>query len=117
MNLSSSAACSLPSAIEDGGDDDVYKVKRILAEGGSDDERVFLIEWEGYLLEESTWEPEDNILSDEPLEAWKEEKLRQRKGVSQPFDMDEFDRLQEEYVKRKKDIIKGKENAVGSVRR
>jgi hypothetical protein len=56
MNLSSSAACSLPSAIEDGGDDDVYKVKRILAEGGSDDERVFLIEWEGYLLEESTWE-------------------------------------------------------------
>ncbi|OBT60057.1 hypothetical protein VE03_10606 [Pseudogymnoascus sp. 23342-1-I1] len=90
-----------PPATEDGDDGDIHHVKRILAEGGSDDNRVFLIEWEGYPLEESTWEPKDNIFSEELLEAWEEEKIRQREGLSQPLDMDEFDRNREEHDKRK----------------
>ncbi|OBT60097.1 hypothetical protein VE03_10362, partial [Pseudogymnoascus sp. 23342-1-I1] len=88
---------SPPPATEDGDDGDIHHVKRILAEGGSDDNRVFLIEWEGYPLEESTWEPKDNIFSEELLEAWEEEKIRQREGLSQPLDMDEFDRNREEH--------------------
>ena len=86
----------------DGSDEDVYVVKRILAEGGTDEERVFLIEWEGYDREEATWEPEDNVLSKETLKAWKEEKLRQREGLSQPLDTDEFERIQEEYARTKR---------------
>ncbi|KFZ18732.1 hypothetical protein V501_01038 [Pseudogymnoascus sp. VKM F-4519 (FW-2642)] len=82
-------------------DEDVYVVKRILSEGGRDEERVFLIEWEGYPLLESTWEPEENVLSKDTLKAWQEQKLRQREGLSQPFDTDEFDKLKEEYDKRK----------------
>jgi hypothetical protein len=83
-------------------DEDVYVVKRILAEGGTDEERVFLIEWEGYPLLESTWEPEENVFTKDTLKAWKEEKFRQREGLSKPFDTDEFDRLKEEYDKRKR---------------
>ncbi|OBT80263.1 hypothetical protein VF21_00629 [Pseudogymnoascus sp. 05NY08] len=89
------------SDLESESDEDVYVVKKILAEGGTDEERVFLIEWEGYPLEESTWEPEENVLSKDTLKAWKEEKFRQREGLSQPFDTDEFDRLKEEHDKRK----------------
>ncbi|KAL5350938.1 hypothetical protein ACLOAV_004511 [Pseudogymnoascus australis] len=92
---------SPPRPAEDGGDDDVYYVKRILAEEIPDDERLFLIEWEGYPIEESTWEPEGNISSKETLKAWTEEKLRQREGLSQPLDTEEFERRQEKYAKRK----------------
>ena len=91
-----------PGTDDDGSDEDVYVVKRILAEEGTDEERLFLIEWEGYPLEESTWEPEENVLSKETLKAWKEEKLRQREGLSQPLDTDEFDKRQEEYARRKR---------------
>ncbi|KFY07925.1 hypothetical protein V492_06703 [Pseudogymnoascus sp. VKM F-4246] len=96
-------APSSPSAdSDDGNDEDVYVVKRILSEAGTDEERVFLIEWEGYPYEESTWEPEANVMSKETLKAWQEEKLRQREGLSQPFDNDEFDRLQEKHNRRKR---------------
>ncbi|ELR08818.1 hypothetical protein VC83_00745 [Pseudogymnoascus destructans] len=92
----------LGSGSDSESDQDVYIVKRILAEGGTDEERVFLIEWEGYPLEESTWEPEENILSKDTLKAWKEEKLRQREGLSQPLDTDEFEKRQEEHTRRKR---------------
>ncbi|KFY54796.1 hypothetical protein V497_07454 [Pseudogymnoascus sp. VKM F-4516 (FW-969)] len=87
---------------DDGSDEDVYVVKRILAEGGTDEDRLFLIEWEGYPVEESTWEPEANVLSKDTLKAWQEEKLRQREGLSKPLDTDEFDKVQEEYARRKR---------------
>ncbi|OBT68047.1 hypothetical protein VE03_01600 [Pseudogymnoascus sp. 23342-1-I1] len=99
------ASSSLPPGSDDGSDgsdEDVYVVKRILAEGGTDEERVFLIEWEGYPIEESTWEPEDNVLSKDTLKAWKEEKLLQREGLSDPLDTDEFERRQALYVRRKR---------------
>ncbi|KFY58793.1 hypothetical protein V496_05958 [Pseudogymnoascus sp. VKM F-4515 (FW-2607)] len=96
------ASGSASSSSDDGSDEDVYIVKRILAEGGTDEDRVFLIEWEGYDIEESTWEPEDNVLSKDTLKAWDDEKLRQREGLSQPLDTDEFERRQEKYANRKR---------------
>jgi hypothetical protein len=44
-------------------DEDVYKVEKLLEwrwrEGGA---REFLVKWEGFSNEETTWEPEENIL-------------------------------------------------------
>ncbi|KFY25052.1 hypothetical protein V491_01913, partial [Pseudogymnoascus sp. VKM F-3775] len=96
------ASSPLQSGSDEESDEDVYVVKRILAEGGTDEERLFLIEWEGYPIEESTWEPEANVLSKETLKAWKEEKTRQREGLSKPLDTDEFERRQENYNRRKR---------------
>ena len=49
-----------------------YGLEKILAERQIDGERSYLVKWEGYPDERSTWEPEDsfNLVS---LELWREE--------------------------------------------
>lgn len=65
-----------------------YTVDCILAEMVDDDgQKYYLIRWEDYPLEDSTWEPEENILTRVTLQNWAKEKDRVSKGLSKAFDV------------------------------
>jgi chromo domain-containing protein 1 len=69
-----------------------YFVERILAEDIDRDQNMFyLIQWEGYPITESTWEPEQNIEEQKTFDDWEEEKRRISEGLSEPFDLVEFE--------------------------
>jgi chromo domain-containing protein 1 len=70
-----------------------FTVHRILAEKTQSGRKIYLIRWEGYPIEKSTWEPKKNIQDDEILSLWKERKLRESKGLDEPFDISEFNAL------------------------
>lgn len=82
-----------------------FIVTRILAEKTQNGKKMFLILWEDYPEEKSTWEPKDHI-SPEILEVWADRKKREKKGLDQPFDVDAFQaklsRLAKEREQRKK---------------
>jgi chromo domain-containing protein 1 len=87
-------AISLTSTVSEKYDsDDEFKVDRILAEKTQGGRKIYLISWEGYPMEKSTWEPQKNIQDDEILSIWKERKLRESKGLDPPFNMAEFNAL------------------------
>ena len=87
-------AISLTSTVsETYASDDEFKVNRILAEKTQGGKKIYLISWDGYPLEKSTWEPQKNIQDDEILDVWKERKLRESKGLDEPFNMSEFNAL------------------------
>jgi hypothetical protein len=57
-------------------DDDIYIVKKILEHKGNPGDYSYLIHWKGYSIEESTWEPAENILDSGCVKAyWKAKKL------------------------------------------
>ena len=62
------------------GDDDVFEVEAIVAEGvNPDGEARYLIRWQGYA--EETWEPLENILNQQVLDEWERRKTRPRQRV------------------------------------
>jgi hypothetical protein len=70
-----------------------YPVEKILEEVTDDDGlSCYLVKWEGYNIERSTWEPQSNIQDlDEILFSWETQKLRRARGLSPPFDLDAFE--------------------------
>ena len=53
---------SVTSTVSDPLEDDEYEAEKILYEGlGDDGEPRYLVEWTGFPLEESTFEPESNL--------------------------------------------------------
>jgi len=83
------------------GSDEVYPVEKILDQNtDADGIECYLVKWEGYPLLESTWEPEDVFVDPSTLQEWEEEKSRQRRGLSKPFDRERFYRLYEKKKKR-----------------
>lgn len=92
----------------------VFNVNRILFEQESDGKKLYLIEWENYIIEESTWEPEENIDSKQTLRDWEDERLRQREGLSTPFDLDDFYKRQKTFRKKEKEKRREKEREISS---
>jgi hypothetical protein len=83
-------------------DGEEFTVDKILAEDIYEDGTTrYLVKWEEYDLVESTWEPKKNILDPITLHQWEDEKLRQKKGLSKPFDMASYYRLREEHEAKK----------------
>lgn len=82
---------SLTSTVEeDANEDNRYNVVKILDEQMGPGGWWYLIQWEGYPITASTWEPRDNVESLETLEEWSAEKKRQARGISDPFNREEF---------------------------
>jgi len=44
----------------------------------------------------ATWEPAENLSSDEPLHSWQEKKMRVTRGLAEPFDIDSWTAQQDE---------------------
>src|SRR5205814_6690266 len=84
--ISITSTCPTPEREE-------YPVEKILEEVTDEDGlSCYLIKWEDYDIERSTWEPQSNIQDlDEILFAWETQKLRRSRGLSPPFDLDEFE--------------------------
>jgi Chromo (CHRromatin Organisation MOdifier) domain len=100
---SDSISVTSTRASEDG-QEKSYFVERILAEDMDSDQNMFyLIQWEGYPLAESTWEPEENIEEQKTFDDWNEEKDRIAKGLSRPFDLKVFEAQVAQLVKEKND--------------
>jgi chromo domain-containing protein 1 len=69
-----------------------YVVDRILAEQDDDEgNKYYLIQWDGYSLLASTWEPAENIEGQATLDDWTEEKMRVTRGLSKEFDVVAFE--------------------------
>ncbi|KAG4430624.1 hypothetical protein IFR05_013900, partial [Cadophora sp. M221] len=94
---------SLSSTESEGyGPDTEFTVDRILAERGSAKNKYYLISWEGYPEEKSTWEPKANVGS-ETLEEWNERFEREKHGLDEPFDIVRFETLGERLKAEKED--------------
>lgn len=100
-----------------------YTVSRILAEGvDHKGDTIYLLEWEGYPITRSTWEPKVNLEDDGTLvglpillgalftnksqEDWESEKMRVANGELSLFDLeshlDQIDLINEEKADRKR---------------
>ncbi|CZR53643.1 uncharacterized protein PAC_03523 [Phialocephala subalpina] len=80
--------------------DKEFNVVRILAEKLQNGKKLFLIQWENYPIERSTWEPKDHI-SPEIHEAWKERKQREKRGIEEAFDVPSFQQTLRRLAKEK----------------
>ncbi|KAH8657129.1 hypothetical protein BGZ60DRAFT_140544 [Tricladium varicosporioides] len=80
--------------------DQLYEADRILTEKNGKYGRSYLILWDGYPLEEATWEPRKNLPT-VILSAWGERKKREATGVDQPFDMADYNTAVERAQERK----------------
>ncbi|KAL1584680.1 hypothetical protein WHR41_06889 [Cladosporium halotolerans] len=68
-----------------------YDVEKILAEEPNEDGVMhYLVKWEGYPLHRSSWEPEENLLSDAIMAKWLKEKDAVATGDLEAFDLDRF---------------------------
>ncbi|KAK0634703.1 hypothetical protein B0T17DRAFT_622620 [Bombardia bombarda] len=85
--LDSDDDISLTSSVGDKHDPDAeFSVEQVLAEEVVEGDTVYLVEWVGFPMEESTWEPEEN-LGDELREIWEETKRKHATGEGKPFDV------------------------------
>lgn len=83
-------AISVTSTISDQhGSEDEFGVANLLAEKTSDGETFYLVEWDGFALDECTWEPAVNLGS-ELREMWEETKRKQQSGEETPFNLQDF---------------------------
>ena len=83
-----------------------YNVERILAEGIDENgEPTYLVDWEGYAMTRSSWEPRESFLQDDTLRAWEDTKRRIQEGLEEAYDLTklqlEKDRLASEKDDRK----------------
>lgn len=67
-----------------------FEVERILAEKVEHGKRQYLILWENYPVEKSTWEPKNHINS-AIIDAWKDRKKQEQDGIEKPFELDKFE--------------------------
>jgi len=79
-----------------------FLVDRILAERPAARGKEYLILWEGYPEEKSTWEPIGNIQHDEILEAWKERQKLEVEGSKPVFNIAAYNAKLKELLKAKK---------------
>jgi hypothetical protein len=75
-------------------DGDLYYVDRILAEKHEDGSTYYLILWDGYTEDESTWEPPQNIMDKELLDVWRKRKMQEFYGMERAFDLVKFEERQ-----------------------
>ncbi|KAK5660802.1 hypothetical protein OQA88_12170 [Cercophora sp. LCS_1] len=95
-------AISLTSTV-DGPDDAEYEVKSILAESkGVDGDTYYLMLWEGFPIEDCTWEPEDNLGS-ALIEMWEETKQKHATGEETPFDVEIYNKAMQKKQKAKEE--------------
>jgi hypothetical protein len=80
--------------------DQEFEVERILAEKKEGNKKLFLIRWENYPVEKSTWEPTSNI-NQSILVAWKERKKLEQKGTKEAFDVAAFEFKLKQAIKAK----------------
>jgi hypothetical protein len=69
-----------------GSNNDLYAVDRILAEKQEDGSTYYLVLWDGYTEDESTWEPPQNIIDKELLDVWRKRKMQDFYGIESAFD-------------------------------
>ena len=86
-------------------DGKLYNVENILAEKDEGRGLEYLVEWEGYPLEEATWQTEEDFMMRDCIETWEERKSRIENGLEDPFDLEEYERkltqVKEETQRRK----------------
>ncbi|TAQ86416.1 hypothetical protein B7494_g5266 [Chlorociboria aeruginascens] len=70
--------------------DQEFLVERVLAEKIKASIPYYLILWDGYPLEMSTWEPRENIQDESILDIWKERKTQEARGLKPTFDLANF---------------------------
>jgi hypothetical protein len=73
-------------------EDDLYSVDRILAEKQEDGRTHYLLLWDGYTEDQSTWEPRQNIRDKELLDIWRERKAQELRGMVPAFDLVNFEK-------------------------
>lgn len=69
-----------------------YILDKILAERTTSNGREWLVQWEGYPEERSTWEPRSSFTSDQPLDEWRTQRMRVARGFVKPFDVAAFEK-------------------------
>ncbi|KAK1761132.1 hypothetical protein QBC47DRAFT_22207 [Echria macrotheca] len=69
--------------------DEEFAVETILAVEDTDSGPYYLVEWTGFPLHESTWEPEDHI-GDEIKAMWVEKQQKQEAGEIPRFDIADY---------------------------
>jgi hypothetical protein len=72
-----------------------------LAEKIEGNVKLYLIKWDGYPLESSTWEPEENFSSISILQQWQTRKKQEEEGLMPSFDIAGFNSRLEELAKQK----------------
>ncbi|OLL23909.1 Chromodomain Y-like protein, partial [Neolecta irregularis DAH-3] len=89
------------------GDDNEYYVgntESILAHRYKNGKIHYLVRWDGYPFYESSWEPEENLATAYHfLNDYRSHLERVQRGSSPSFDIETFDRGQEEYYQNKAD--------------
>jgi hypothetical protein len=80
-------------------EDSEYAVEKILAEEPHHEtgEMMYLIKWENYPLQSSTWEPAENLLSPQILSDWQRDKDAVEAGTSPPFNMELYLEIMERH--------------------
>ena len=76
--------------------DKEYDVEKILASKHVNGEDRYLVLWKGYPIERSTWEPERSFTDPNTVLDWRKAALRQKKGLEEAFDWEEWDRQRQE---------------------
>ena len=91
--------------------DQEFLVERVLAEKkGEDGKMYFLIFWANYPEEKSTWEPKKNIQDPEILEAWKQRKDQEDRGLQPKYNIAGFNARLEELAQAKEDRRRRRKN-------
>ncbi|KAJ4306851.1 hypothetical protein N0V88_000222 [Collariella sp. IMI 366227] len=80
---------SLTSTASGHDSDEEFEVENILAEQLSNGVMWYLVEWTGFPLHQSTWEPEIN-LGDDLKAIWEENKAKNASGELELFDIQKF---------------------------
>ncbi|KAI9876031.1 MAG: hypothetical protein M1830_007486 [Pleopsidium flavum] len=64
-----------------------YPLEKILAERTTENGLEWLVKWEGYPDERSTWETKTSFTSEEPLFDWQAQKMRIARGYEKPYNV------------------------------
>ena len=88
-----------------------FLVDRILAERPAVGGKEYLILWEGYPVEKSTWEPIGNIQHEGILEAWSKRQKLEEEGSERPFNLAAHNAklVQLDKAKRKRQLLRKQE--------
>ena len=69
-----------------------YPLERILAERVTANGPEWLVKWEGYPDERSTWEPESSFTTSDALFDWQTQKMRINRGYDKPYNVAAFEK-------------------------